>query len=397
MPDAASPDEIDHIVKDLERDLVTFRRALHRHPEVSRRETRTTARLIEKLTALGLHPRTLSCGTGLICDVGDDGSDAPRLGLRGDIDALPLDDRKDVSYRSEVAGACHACGHDVHTTILLGTASVLAELAGRGFSVPPVRLIFQPAEEVVPGGAEDVIADGELDGLRRVFAFHCDPRLEAGTVGLRPGPITAGADRVRVTLNGPGGHTARPHLTNDLVFAAGSVIAVLPGLLSRRYDPRAGLSLVWGQVHGGTAPNTIPQSLFVEGTLRCLDADVWRTATDEFEEVVRSFLVPFGVDADIEVVKSVPPCVNDPLATEEFRDLARVCLGDAGVVTMDQSLGGEDFAWMVERVPGSLIRLGVRSPGDHHAPDLHHGSFDADESAISVGVRLFARLAAQAL
>lgn len=397
MPDVAPVDAIEHLVKDLEPELVTFRRSLHRHPEVSRRETRTTALLVEKLTALGLHPRTLSCGTGVVCDVGGDGSDVPALGLRGDIDALPLDDRKDVPYRSEVAGACHACGHDVHTTVLLGTATVLVELQRRGVRVPPVRLIFQPAEEVVPGGAEDVIADGALDGLRRMFAFHCDPKLEAGTVGLRPGPITAGADRVRVTLSGPGGHTARPHLSSDLVFAAGSVIAVLPGLLSRRYDPRAGLSLVWGQVHGGTAPNTIPQSLFVEGTLRCLDADVWRTATDEFEEAVRSFLVPFGVDADIEVVKSVPPCVNDPVATEEFRHLARACLGDGAVVTVDQSLGGEDFAWMVERVPGSLIRLGVRPPGVPHAPDLHHGSFDADESAIPIGVRLFARLAVQAL
>lgn len=394
---ADSADEIDRIVKTLEPDLVAFRRALHRHPEIARQEHRTTARIVERLTVAGLAPRVLSCGTGVVCDLPAGAAGAPVLGLRGDIDALPLDDLKRVPYRSEVPGACHACGHDVHTTVLLGTALVLSQLSERGLRLRPLRLVFQPAEEVVPGGAEDVIRDGELGGLERVYAFHCDPGLEAGTVGLRPGPITAGADRVRVTLSGAGGHTARPHLTTDLVYALGVVITGLPGLLSRRYDPRAGLSLVWGQVHGGTAPNAIPQTVYAEGTLRCLDADVWRASHDAFPAMVQCLLEPFGVHAEADVVTSVPPCVNDADATEQFRDVARACLGDAAVRPAQQSLGGEDFAWMTQQVPGSLVRLGVRPPGSTHRFDLHQGSFDADESAISVGVRLFARLAAEAL
>lgn len=397
MLDAAPPDEIDAIVKDLEPDLVAFRRALHRHPEVARQEMRTTERIVESLTSAGLTPRVLSCGTGVVCDTPGAEEAPPRTGLRGDIDALPLNDLKDVAYRSEVASVCHACGHDVHTTILLGTALVLSRLHGSGLPIRPLRLVFQPAEEVIPGGALDVIADGELAGLDRMYAFHCDPKLEAGTVGLRSGPITAGADGVRVTVSGPGGHTARPHLTADVVYALGSVITGMPGLLSRRYDPRAGLSLVWGQVHGGTAVNAIPQSAFAEGTLRCLDVDVWRSAHDTFSDLVRSYLEPFGVEAAVDIVTSVPPCVNHVDATDEFRDLARAALGEAAVLPTDQSLGGEDFAWMADVVPASLVRLGVRPPGTAQARDLHQGSFDVDESAISVGVRLFARLAGQAL
>jgi len=388
------PDEIERLSKKFEPELIEFRRALHQHPELGRREYHTTRLLVQRLEAAGLVPRVLSSGTGVVCDIPGSSGAPPTLGLRGDIDALPLPDLKHVPYRSRVDGACHACGHDAHTAIVLGTALVLSELQQRGQLQSSTRLIFQPAEEITPGGALDVLGDGEIAGLQRVFALHCDPRLEVGMAGFRSGPITAGADRIRVTMQGPGGHTARPHLTADLVFALGAVVTQLPALLTRLADPRSGLSVVWGQIHAGAAANAIPGSGFVEGTIRCLDAAVWEAVHGVVPDLVRSLATPFGVDVDVDMHTSVPPCVNDEAATDWFRAVATEVLGPEQVTDTDQSLGGEDFAWILGRAPGALARLGVRGPGVADAGDLHQGTFDIDEGAIAVGVRLFAALAA---
>ncbi|MEJ7628066.1 MAG: amidohydrolase [Nocardioidaceae bacterium] len=386
--------EIDRVTKAVDAELISFRRDLHAHPELARHEFRTTAAVVDRLRAAGLAPRVLPSGTGVVCDVIGYAGDAPTIGFRGDIDALPLDDRTTTSYRSMTAGACHACGHDAHTTIVLGTALVLGELAQDGLIEQSTRLIFQPAEEIIPGGALDVVAAGETQGLRHVFAFHCDPRLIVGQVGFRVGPITAGADGLKVTLAGPGGHTARPHLTADLVYALGSLVTELPGAMSRLTDPRAGLSVVWGQIHAGTAPNAIPGTGFAEGTIRCLDAGVWEAAHALVPDLIRSLMSPFGVDVQVDAHTSVPPCVNDASAIDLAKAATRDVMGEAGLVGTDQSLGGEDFAWIASVVPGALLRLGVRGPEVADIGDLHQGSFDIDESAISLGVRVFCRLAA---
>ncbi len=386
-------DEIDEISKDLESELVAFRRSLHRHPELGREEHRTTRLIVERLEAVNLKAQVLSLGTGVVCDILDEAGTPPTLGLRGDIDALPLADEKAVPYASEVEGVCHACGHDAHAAVLLGTALLLAELRTRGRLQRSVRLIFQPAEEVTPGGALDVIGDGFIAGLEQCFALHCDPKLEVGKVGLRSGPITAGADRIRVEMRGRGGHTARPHLSAELVFAMGAVITQLPGVLSRLADPRASLSIVWGQVHAGRAANAIPQQGYVEGTMRCLDARVWASAHEKVPDLVRSIASPYGVDVEVDMHTSVPPCVNDFAATDHIRRVAAAVLGPQSLTTTDQSLGGEDFAWILNRVSGSLVRLGVRGHQTPDGADLHQGSFDLDEAAISVGVRLFAAVA----
>lgn len=385
--------EIERLIKNLEPELIEFRRTLHRWPELGRREYQTTRLVTERLKAAGLQPRVLSSGTGVVCDVLGCSGAPPTLGVRGDIDALPLPDVKDVPYRSRVEGVCHACGHDAHVAIVLGTALVLAELKQREQLHSSTRLIFQPAEEMTPGGALDVLGDGEIDGLDQVFALHCDPRLQVGMAGFRSGPITAGADRIRVTMRGPGGHTARPHLTADLVFALGAVVTGLPGLLTRLADPRSGLSVVWGQIHAGAAPNAIPGTGFVEGTIRCLDAEVWEAVHGAVPGLVRSLAAPFGVDIDVDMHTSVPPCINDEGASERFRAVATEVLGPENVTETDQSLGGEDFAWILGRTAGALARLGVRGPEVADAGDLHQGTFDIDEAAISVGVRLFAALA----
>jgi amidohydrolase len=389
-------DEIDRRTKGLEGELVSFRRDLHAHPELARSEHRTTAAIVERLRLSGLEPRVLPRGTGVVCDIVGSRGDAPTIGFRADIDALPLDDRTNSDYRSLTPGVCHACGHDAHTTVVLGTALVLAELAEAGLLATSARVIFQPAEEVIPGGALDVIGAGELAGLEQVFAFHCEPRLRVGQIGLRVGAITAGADTIKITLTGPGGHTARPHLTADLVYALGVLVTELPGALSRLTDPRAGLSVVFGQIHAGTAANAIASGGFVEGTVRCLDVDVWEAAHTRVPELVRSLMHPFGVEVHIDAHTSLPPCVNSPAAIEQARLAATDVVGASGVVGIEQSLGAEDFAWIANAVPSALVRLGVRGSEVAETGDLHQGTFDIDESALSVGVRIFSRLAVRA-
>ncbi|MEO7263250.1 MAG: amidohydrolase, partial [Jatrophihabitantaceae bacterium] len=284
-------------------ELVGWRRELHSHPEVGYSEHRTTELIVGVLTGFGLNPKRLSFGTGVICDVG---AGPDYLALRADIDALPLPDTKTVSYASQNAGVCHACGHDVHTAILLAVAGCLARADELGGSV---RLIFQPAEERLPGGAEAAVKEGALDGVNQIFALHCDPKLNVGQIGLRVGPITGATDRVSVRLSGPGGHTARPHLTADLIYSLGKVVTDTAAALSRRVDPRAGLSLVWGRISSGSAANAIPEAGEAEGTLRCLDPTAWEAAPAVFTEIVHSIAAQYGVKAEVEVVRGVPPCV----------------------------------------------------------------------------------------
>ena len=366
--------------------LVEFRRDLHIHPELGGHEERTTERIAARLAAAGLQPRTLPTGTGLICDVGDVPAS---VGLRADIDALPILDQKDTSYRSQIDGVCHACGHDVHTTIVLGAGLFLASLASTRRLSRGVRLIFQPAEEVIPGGALDVIDAGGLDGLERLFALHCDPTLPVGRVGLRVGPITSATDQVEVHLHGPGGHTARPHRSADLVAALGDVVSRVPGILARRVDPRAGVNLVFGEVHAGSASNVIPRSGVARGTLRMLDHRAWEMVPPLLAEAVRSVAAPYGVDVDVVHTRGVPPVVNDARAISELALAAAQISPDAACDT-EQSLGGEDYGWFLDKVPGALARLGVRSPEADSAIDLHQPTFDVDERCIGVGIRLLA-------
>lgn len=369
--------------------LVAFRRDLHAHPELGRGEARTTDRIAEMLRGAGLSPRPLPSGTGLLCDIGP----APTIGLRADIDALPLQDAKSVHYRSTVPGVCHACGHDVHTTVVAGVGVYLAGIAAAGGLERGVRLIFQPAEELMPGGALDVIASGGLDGLERLYALHCDPAVTVGSVGLRVGPVTSATDNVTVQLTGTGGHTARPQLTADLVTALGDVVVRVPAILARRVDPRAGVNLVWGEVHAGTASNIIPRTGTVSGTLRMLDRQLWESVPALLAEIVDAVARPYGVDVEVSHWRGVPPVVNDAAAVAELARAARKLIGPDSVTGTEQSLGGEDFGWMLEKVPGALARLGVRPVGVPAAADLHSAAFDVDETCLSVGLRLLAGVA----
>ena len=375
-------------------ELVLFRRDLHAHPELSRAEFRTTAAIAARLERSGLAPRVRGVGSGLVCDIVPKGSEKlPFLAFRADLDALPVEENSELEFRSRVPGVMHACGHDIHAAVVLGAGLTLAELAREGRLERPVRLIFQPAEEVMPGGALDMVAEGALYGVSKILSVHCDPKLDAGQAGLRTGALTAACDVLTVTLDGPGGHTSRPHLTADLVYALSSIVSEVPGALSRRIDPRAGLSLVWGQISAGSAANAIPAAGFAKGTIRTLDLDAWNRAPDVVQELIDAIAAKFGVKHTLDYVQGVPPVVNDAESVALLRTAATRALGADAVVSTPQSLGGEDFAWYLQRVPGAMARLGVRAPGDKAVRDLHQGTFVADEGAIAAGVRMLATAA----
>lgn len=365
-------------------ELIAFRRALHAHPEPSWQEFETTERIAERLRVAGLTPRVLSSGTGLVCDIGP--LEGPVVAVRADIDALAMDDEKDVPYRSQVRGVAHACGHDVHTTVALGVGLAwAAHYAQRG----RLRLLFEPAEEQVPGGALQVIADGGLEDVIGVFGVHCDPHIDAGTVALRAGPISSAADSVDIELTGPGGHTARPQETVDLVRLAGRVADQLPDLVAEKAAEWGHLLCVFGAVHSGDASNVIPTTARLGGSVRTPEREVWKRAEEIVEGGVAELLRGTGARWEVTYRSGVPPVENDPAATELARDAAAKALGARNVGQAARSVGGDTYAWYLEEVPGTYIRLGVHDPGDDGPRhDLHAGGFDVDERAIETGVRV---------
>lgn len=375
---------------DLRAELIAFRRDLHMHPELGNQEFRTTAAIKARLERAGLEPRVLPTGTGLVCDVGEWDGVTPMLALRADIDALPIPDTKaGVPYRSTVPDRAHACGHDVHTTAVLGAGLVLTELDRQGLLPHPVRLLFQPAEEVLPGGAADAIESGVLEGVGRILGVHCDPKVDVGKIGLRIGAITSACDRLEIMLDGPGGHTARPHLTTDLVTAAARIAVDVPALLARRVDARSGLAVTWGRLETGHAPNVIPQHAELSGTVRCLDLNAWREAPDLVHAAIDEVAGMHRAKTVINYIRGVPPVVNDAESIGLLDAAMTARRGSYAIEDTEQSLGGEDFSWYLEHVSGAMARLGVRTPGDTRGLDLHRGNFDVDENAITVAVELF--------
>ena len=369
-------------------DLVAWRRHIHRHPELGRQEFATTQFVADRLVDAGLNPKALPGGTGLICDFGPE--HAPRIALRADMDALPMTERTGAPYASTVPGVAHACGHDAHTAMLLGAATALAAAAELPMGV---RLIFQPAEELMPGGALDAIAAGALAGVSRIFALHCDPRLAVGRIAITAGPITSAADSIEITLHSPGGHTSRPHLTSDLVYGMGTVITGLPGVLSRRIDPRHGTVMVWGAANAGVAANAIPQIGTLAGTVRTASRETWVEMEALVRETVSGLLAPLGIEHSLQYRRGVPPVVNEERSTQIMTH-AIEAVGPEALADTRQSGGGEDFSWYLEDVPGAMARLGVWG-GQGEQLDLHQPNFDLDERALAAGVRVLVNIIEQ--
>jgi amidohydrolase len=393
-PDAARRAEIVRLTGALNERLIAIRRDIHAHPEVGHHEHRTTALIVDHLERAGLVTKVLPVGSGAYCDVLPGGFDdsSGLLGLRADIDALTIPDGKTVDYASKNPGVCHACGHDVHTAILLGVGIVLSRLRDLDMLPRGVRLIFQPAEETSPGGALDAIEGGVLHDLTEIYALHCDPRTDVGQIALKVGPITSAVDQVNIVLSGAGGHTSRPQLTQDIIGALGALATMTQLLLSRRIDPRSGVSLMWGSVHAGSVANAIPRTGEIVGTLRALDAEGWHRAKQLIPELAAEIVRPFGVEVDVAVTDGVPPAVNHARGVRRLARAAEEMLGPDSVTTTEQSLGGEDFSWMLQQVPGALGRLGVRTPGEI-CPDIHQPTFVVDESCIPVGLKILAEVA----
>lgn len=366
--------------------LIAVRRRIHAHPELGYRERDTTALVADTLAEAGITGTVLRCGTGLVAEIGAGG---PVVALRADLDALPLTEETALPYASAVPGVAHACGHDLHTTVVLGAALTLAaapQLSGR------VRLIFQPAEEQMPGGAGDVVAAGALDDVDVAYAVHCDPQLPVGQIGTRVGPITSTCDMVDIEVTGPGGHTSRPHLTVDVIGALATVATQLPHLLARHLPTGAGLTLVWGAIEGGGAHNVIPQRGVLRGTVRLSDRAAWDQAPGLVRRLVAQILAPFDANHEVRYAPGVPPVINDARAVALLRRGIAVGLGAAALVEVGQSSGAEDFAVLLDEVPGALARLGVWD-GTGDRVDLHSATFRADERAIAVGVRALAHAA----
>lgn len=395
-----NPDRIDAVrsalaaeIDAMADELVAFRRMLHRHPEPSWEEHRTTAAVMGRLATGGLDPRVADVGTGLICDLGTGG---PLVALRGDIDALRLPDAKDVSYRSEVAGVCHACGHDVHATAVLGAGLALARALEATGTEGRVRLLFQPAEETIPSGAAALVDEGVMDGVDAIFALHCDPNVEVGMLGLSVGPITSASDLVEIRLKGPGGHTARPHRTADLVNILARVAVDLPSGLARLSDSRDSVNLTFGHIEAGEAANVIPTEARLRGSLRVGGRASWEQAGPKMQRLLAAIVEPFGATWELDHLVGAPPILNDPWSVGIMTEAGTNVVGRGAVVPTEQSGGGEDFSWYLEEVPGAFCRLGVRQPG---APviDIHTSTFDVDERAVVLGARVLAATAATAL
>jgi amidohydrolase len=375
-------------------ETIAFRRRLHMHPELSQVEYETTETIATRLNVAGLPVVVQPSKVGLTSDVAAD-ADGPRIALRADIDALPLPDHKDVPYASTVPGVSHACGHDAHTTIVLGAGLALDALRRAAASDPdlpavgPVRLIFQSSEEKAPGGARAIIAAGGLDRVDAILGLHCDPTLTVGQVGVRTGAVTSAVDRVALVLRGPGGHTARPDLTVNLLEAAGRVLVELPSRVHARLPSSEGHArLVFGMVAGGHAPNVIPTEVSIEGTFRTLHPHVWAQAQPVVASALADVLADYEVDIQLGHERGAPPVVNDPTVTDVLSRAITAGLGDAALVAAEPSMGGEDFSFYLEAVPGTYCRLGVAAPGlAGSVPPLHTSGFDIDEGALAVGIR----------
>jgi len=366
--------------------VIGWRRHIHAHPELSDEEVETTNFLVEVLQHHGLEPIRFP-GTGLYVDLGP--REGKRLAFRADIDALRVPEQTGLSFASTNPGVSHACGHDVHTTVALALACALASTDLQH----SVRVIFQPAEEVMGGGALDVVKWGGLEDVAAIFAVHAEPNIKVGEIGVRAGAITSASDVIRIEIHGPGGHTSRPQLTADVVYAMGALITQLPALLSRRVDPRTGTVLVFGHAEAGDAANAIPKRGVLEGTVRTGDITIWRELQDLLTDLIDLVVAPTGCTYHLDYVRGVPPVLNDDAATALAVQAAR-SVDPHAVVQAPQSSGGEDFSWYLEHVPGAMMRLGAWS-GEGETQDLHQGNLNIDERAIAVGVRLFAAIVEQ--
>jgi amidohydrolase len=375
--------------------LVELRRDLHRHPELSLQETRTAARLEAALAPL--RPRALArvAGTGVVARLAGRDPGAPVVAIRGDIDALPIQEETGLPFASQVPGVMHACGHDVHASWAVGAACLLTEQPAAG----DVVIVLQPAEEVARG-ALALLEAGALDGVRAIFGAHVDRRFEVGTAVADAGPVAASCDSFEVQLLGQGGHGARPHETRDPIVGAAATILALQTLVSRRIDPGHPAVVTVGRLRAGEALNVIPDRAAFGGTLRATSAPDRAFLRDELTRLVTATAGAHGLASEIRFLDGTPALVNTEAESGWARTAAVDLLGADKVVPLGRvNLASEDFAYYLERLPGCFLRFGAREPGGSFV-STHSPHFTVAEEAIAVGAAVLAetaRVASRAL
>jgi amidohydrolase len=371
--------------------LVAWRRESHMHPELGFQETRTAARVAHVLESLGYRVRT---GVGRTGVVAERGQGQPVVAIRADMDALPIHEANDVPYASQAPGVMHACGHDAHTAIALGVATLLAEEQFPG----TVRFLFQPAEEVGDeegvSGAPRMAEDGAMEGVDAVLALHVDGSVPVGDITVDAGPASAGADTFYATIVGRGGHGAMPHEAVDPIYIAGHVILALHGVVSRRLHPCDQAVVSIGSIHGGQADNVIPARVEISGTIRFMEAKVQDQIHAEIERAL-GVARALGGDYELKIEVGCPPMINDAEVVDLLREVATDLLGAGHIQPPEPEMGAEDFGAFSELAPGAMFMLGCRIEGDERK--AHNPRFDVDERCLPVGAAILAEAALRRL
>lgn len=378
-------------------DTQAIRHHIHSHPELSFQEYETAKFISSKLTEYGIPHTTGVAGTGVIALIEGKNPEKKCIALRADMDALPIQEANDTSYKSQHENVMHACGHDVHTTCLLGAARILQELKDQFEGT--VKLIFQPGEEKHPGGASLMIAAGALEAPKpdAIFALHVYPHLPCGTVGVRAGQYMASADEIYITIEGKGGHAALPHQTIDPIAIAAQVITALQQVISRKANPLIPSVLTFGKIAGGFATNVIPDKVELLGTFRTMD-ETWRYEAHQWiEKITHQICESYGATAKVEIPKGYPSLYNDPELTRQTEAWAKAFMGAEQVKTLNLRMAAEDFSFFAQKIPACFFRIGTNQNNERFTAPVHNAHFDIDEEALKIGVGMFAWVTINAL
>jgi amidohydrolase len=378
-------------------DVIEFRRHLHANPELSYQEFNTLKYVAQQLRSFGIEPKEGIANTGLLAEINGKNPTKKTIALRADMDALPIVEANNVSYKSKNPGVMHACGHDVHTASLLGTAKILNEVKDQFEGT--VRLLFQPGEEKNPGGASYMIRDGALENPRpaSIIGQHVFPLLPAGKIGFREGMYMASADEIYLRVIGKGGHGAAPDLCIDPIVIASHIIIALQQIISRHANPRQPTVLTFGNIVGLGATNIIPNEVNIAGTFRAMNEEWRESALQKIKKMAESMAEGMGAKCQVEISRGYPYLENDPELTRRIKAATGEYVGLENVVDIDISLGAEDFAYYSQVVPASFYRLGTRNETKGITSYVHTPTFDIDEDALKVGPGLMAWMAVKEL